>query len=123
VKSPLRWVLFGLAVAQVVAVGAFAWHVSWQTAHIPDVAQPADLVMTARYGDGWPMSSVNGLSLRVTGEIDGEAEVWTADGSPRLVSGRVDLLVGHDWFQPTCHLHYRPKGVTKGKLIVRYQFH
>jgi hypothetical protein len=120
-----RWLLVGVAaLAAVAAAVAVGWYVSSQTAVIPDVSQPADLMLAARPGDGWLLlGSVTGVSFRVIGEIDGEAEVWFGEGSPQRVVGRVDLQFGGDWFQRSCSFHYRPKKVTKGKLLVRYEFH
>jgi hypothetical protein len=105
-----------------VLVAAFTCECGRQSAALPDVTQPADLVLSARPWDGWPLS-ISGLSVRVSGEIDGEAEVWAGDGAPQRVAGRVDWSAPiHDWFSPSCHFHYRPKNVSAGRLVVCYEF-
>ena len=53
-----RWLVVGAGVlVAAVLVAAFTFGYSWQSATIPDVTQPADLVLSARPWDGWPNSS------------------------------------------------------------------
>lgn len=106
--------------AVVVACGLFGS--GWSVAPLGDVGQPADLVLTAN--DRRLMGNPSGLSVHVTGEIDGMAEVWAGNWEPKRLSGRVDSRVYHDWFSPDCTFHYRPVGgPVSGRLVVRYQFH
>lgn len=119
-----RWSLVAVAGLVVVVLAvAYVWQTSWQSAAIPDVTQSADLRMSAFPGDSWPMGGVSGVSVEVSGEIDGEAEVWSGDSMPQRIAGRVEWLLYHDWFSPECDFHYRPTGVTAGKLVVRFCFH
>jgi hypothetical protein len=85
------------------------------------VTQEADLPISARSFDGWPVG-VTGLTIWVTGEIDGEAEVWAGSWDHQRLSGKVDWRVDRDWYESDCQIHYRPHGVTKGTLKIRYSF-
>ena len=117
-----RWLALGglLSVAAVVAAGVWL-RSGWAVAPLASVRQPADLVLTA--SESWLMGSPSGLSVHITGEIDGEAEVWAENWEPQRLTGRVNCRLYHDWFAPTCTLHYRPLGEVSGGLVVRYQFH
>src|SRR5262245_5240289 len=79
--KPIRWrwwlALGGvLAVAAVVAVCGLVGG-EWSTAPLPDVSQPADLALTG--GDGGLLSIQSGLSVHITGKMDGVAEVWASN--------------------------------------------
>jgi hypothetical protein len=118
-----RWLLLVLAAMLMVSAvcgGMFYSVFHWRSVEVPDVTQEADLPISARPFDGLGFISI--LSIRVTGEIDGEAEVWTDYAPHQQIRGQVDWQVGHDWFDPTSHIHYRPRGVTSGKLRVYYLF-
>jgi hypothetical protein len=108
-----------LAIA--IACAAY-WQSRWQSVKIPDVTRPADLTLRAQPGDEWLLGSVSGISVWVTGEIDGEAEIFAGSSKAQRISGRVDLRVYRDKFEPACMVHYRPNGVTTGWLVVRYKF-
>jgi hypothetical protein len=98
-------------------VGIFAWHSSWKTLTVPDVCHAADIDLAAGSG------SINGVTVWLSGSIDGTAEIWAEGWDRQIVSGQVDWRVYHDWFSQGCKLHYQPQGVTNGKLVVRYRFH
>ena len=114
-----RWLALGglLAIAAVVAVRGLVGD-GWSTAPLPEAGQPAELALT---GGGGGLQSA--LSVHITGEIDGVAEVWASNWEVEQLSGRVDWRVYHDWFLPDCILHYRPVGHVSGRLVVRYRFH
>jgi len=106
----------GLAIVMV-------WHVRWQSVELADAGKPTTFVLTARPGDGWPMGSITGISVWITGDINGQAEMW-ADNRDRIrLNGTIDLKAYHDWFEPSCHLYFEPQGRVFGKLVVRYKFH
>ena len=115
-----RWLALGgaLAVVAVVVVCGLLGG-GWSVTPLDDVGQPADLILIDK---GSRLTS--GLSVQITGEIDGVADVWADNWEPIRLSGRVDWRVYHDWFSPDCTLHYRPVGgPVSGRLVVRYQFH
>ena len=122
--EPVRWrrwlVLAGvLSAAAVLAVCGLVGD-GWSTAPLADVGQPADLALTGGRG---LLGIQSGLSVHITGEIDGVAEVGANNWEVQRLSGRVDWRVYHDWFSPDCTLHYRPVGRVSGRLVVRYQVH
>lgn len=95
----------------------------WRSVVIADASQPVDFTVTSTSWDCYPLGHPSGVSVWVTGEITGEAEVWADYWEPKRLSGRVDWRVYHDWFGDTCLLHYKPIGPVSGNLVVRYQFH
>lgn len=122
-KKSFPWLTLGCVagVAALVVVLLLAWTLFvgwWSRAPLPDVSQPADLALTSGGG-----KYTSGLSVHITGEINGEVEVWASNWKPQRLSGRVDWRVYHDWYEPTCTLHYRPVGKVSGELEIHYQFH
>ncbi len=117
------WLALGgaLAVAAVVIV-CYLLGGGWSVALLDDVGQSADLALAGQ--DSRLTGGTSGLSVHITGEIDGVAEVWADNWEPKRLSGRVDWRVYHDWFSPNCTPHYRPVGgQVSGRLVVRYCFH
>ena len=84
---------------------------------IPDPTKPTVVTLTG--GNGSP----SGVSIRITGEIDGTAEVYAGNWDRKKLSGVVDWQIYHDWFEPTCDLHYEPSGVSSGSLTIEYTIH
>ncbi len=72
--------------------------------------------------------SVYKISIVISGQIDGTAEIQLADrgnkmGSPHTIKGKVDLDLSGDWYENTCLLLYEPSQVTSGTLKIKYKFH
>jgi hypothetical protein len=65
----------------------------------------------------------SGVSLHITGRLNGTAVVYAAGWQPVELSGAVDQRIYHDWFQTNCLLHYNPLSVRSGELTVEYVFH
>jgi hypothetical protein len=95
----------------------------WTSANIPDVTRPATLRLSHH---GWNRPSA--VVVRLTGHIDGEAEVWgehiegPEGWEPVKLSGDVNWEVYHDWFASDLDFHYRPIQVRSGHLTVQYMF-
>ena len=122
---PVQWrrrlILGGaLACAILAAVCALVGS-GWSAARLPDVSKQADIVLTS--GGRGLLRTQSGLSIHITGDIDGVAEVWASNWGVQRLSGRVDWQVYHDWFSPDCTLHYQPVGPVSGRLAIRYRFH
>lgn len=95
----------------------------WREVSISTIQQEYHVVVLARPGDAWPMSQPSGMSIWITGEFDGEVEIWT-DGLPhQRLSGKVDWQVKHDYFREKCLISYRPITATRGQLTIHYEFH
>ena len=88
-----------------------------RTTHVPDVTQTNVLALSTS------QQSVSGISLHIRGRLDGKAHVVAGNWEKHTLSGTVDWQVYHDWFEPTCALHYEPVAVTSGSLTVEYEFH
>jgi hypothetical protein len=114
-----RW----LALAGVLAVVAVCCLLGdrWSEAPLAHVGQTADLALSG--GGSWRMGDPSGLSVHITGAIEGAVDVWVDNWEPQRLTGRVDWRVYHDWLYPTGTLHYRPLGKVSGRLVIRYQFH
>ncbi len=69
-----------------------------------------------------PSKDVTGITIHVTGDINGHAYVFASDWEKKELSGKVDCVIYHDWFTPTCVLQYEPVSVTSGKLRIDYTF-
>ena len=70
-----------------------------------------------------PSKGVSGLTIHVTGEINGQAYVFASNWEKKELSGKVDWRIYHDWFEPTCVLQYEPVSVTSGNLRIDYTFY
>ena len=84
---------------------------------VPDVTSTNAIPLTTA------RKSVSGISLQVRGTLGGAAYISAGNWEKEKLSGIVDWQVYHDWFQPTCVLHYEPVAVTSGTLTVAYTFH
>jgi hypothetical protein len=115
--SAAFWLTVALVVVLVGLATAIAMRSGWQSYVIADVSRASDISLSA------PSEKVSGVSVWVTGQIDGKAEIWAASWDRQIVSGQVNCRAYHDWFDRDCQLHYEPLGVHSGTLTVRYQFH
>jgi hypothetical protein len=70
--------------------------------------------------------NVYGISIRGSGNIDGEARIaWMLDGKPyktKPLKKKVKFSWGGDWYSDTAEIHYEPVRVSRGELIIEYQF-
>lgn len=87
------------------------------TIDIENVTNKSSIMLTS------PSKGVSGLTLHVTGEINGQAYIFASNWEKKELSGKVDWGIYHDWFEPTCVLQYEPVSVTSGKLRIDYTFH
>lgn len=87
------------------------------TVNVGDVTNKSSITLAS------PSKDVTGITIRVTGDINGHAYVYARDWEKRELSGRVDCVIYHDWSAPTCVLQYEPVSVTSGKLRIDYTFH
>jgi hypothetical protein len=100
----LFFIEFSLEVPQTLAV------------NVGDVTNKSSITLTS------PSKDVIGLTLRVTGDINGHAYVYASDWEKKELSGKVDCAIYHEWSTPTCVLQYEPVSVTSGKLRIDYTF-
>lgn len=66
--------------------------------------------------------SVNYISIRVEGSINGIAHLLVDRYGPFVISNDVALAWGSDWFNTNCLIRYEPINVTTGSLVLHYQF-
>jgi hypothetical protein len=124
-KPTRRWFRFMREIFVLVVLAAaifgicWLWPPAWSDVEIRDVSKPAILNLHVASGQAEP----TGISVWVSGEIDGEADVWAGNWEPERVHGKVNFQIYHDWFQRDCDLHYEPINVTSGKLVIHYEFH
>jgi len=70
------------------------------------------------------------IELHFHGEIDGSALIIYSDNNdsigykPKIEidKGIVDTLIYTDWYHYECFIHYIPKNVTEGNLLLEYEF-
>ena len=90
---------------------------------VSDVRQPETLVLGKKTGNPYTY----GITIRGSGEIDGEAKIsLLLNGEQYRVeklSGKVDFEWGGDWYSETAEIRYEPGNVRSGKLLLRYRFH
>jgi hypothetical protein len=86
------------------------------TIDVGDVTKKSSITLTS------PTKDVVGLTIRVTGDINGRAYVFTGNWEKKELSGKVDCVIYHDWSAPTCILYYEPVSVTSGNLRIDYTF-
>jgi len=110
-----------IAVVGLVLVSVFVYFENtWKQAGTFDATRETTILLK----DSRPSGSTSGISLLVTGDIDGEVEVWADNWDPVRLSGHgLDWRIYHDWFYSECELHIRPIRKAPGKLEVKYQFH
>jgi hypothetical protein len=86
------------------------------TIDVGDVTNKSSITLTS------PSTGVSGLTIHITGEINGQAYVFASNWEKKKLSGKVDWRIYHDWFEPTCVLQYEPVSVTSGNLRIDYTF-
>ena len=86
------------------------------TVNVGDVTKKSSITLAT------PSKDVTGLTIRVTGDINGHAYVFAGDWEKKELSGKVDCVIYHEWSAPTCVLQYEPVSVTSGKLRIDYTF-
>jgi hypothetical protein len=121
--KPFRWsvALGGILAILLVAFTCGLGGGGWSTAPSLDLSQPGKIALS---DSGVSLVGTSGLSLHITGEIDGVVEVWVNHWKPVRLTGKVDWWTYSDWFEPGCTLYYQPvDGPVTGQLVVRYKFH
>jgi len=71
--------------------------------------------------------NVNSLYITITGNIDGSATIQRSYKdkkmyNPEMISGKVNLRLGSDWYDDKCLIIYTPSDVVSGSLKIRYKF-
>ena len=89
----------------------------------PLVAIVSDATQTNALRLTCSRQNVSGLTLHVRGYLDGTGHVFAGNWETQALSGTVDWKIYHDWFQPSCTLHYHPVNVRRGSLSIEYEFH
>jgi hypothetical protein len=121
--SGLFWFGREASILAVIAAMTFGicwlWRLGWSDVEIDDVSEPEILNLHVESERAEP----TGISVWVSGEINGEADVWAGNWKPERLHGKVNFHVYHDWFQRECELHYEPIDATSGKLVIYYEFH
>jgi hypothetical protein len=92
-----------------------------QVAKIDDVASKTTLILSVDNNS----KKIDGISILVTGHIDGSATVHIRNGreqySPRhITKGLVFLKIEGDWYTGECRFEYEPADVRSGHLTIRY---
>ena len=87
------------------------------TVFVEDVTNKSSITLTS------PSQKVSGLSLYVTGNIDGRAYISVLDWRKEELSGKVNKLISCDGRMTTCVVQYEPISVTSGNLRIDYTFH
>jgi len=73
-----------------------------------------------------PDRLIDGLSLEISGDIDGRATITLGDfnQSDSIGPGKFDTDISpHEFYENKVDIHYAPQNVTKGHIILRYKFH
>jgi len=110
-----------VALIVLVPAAAVGYWMFPQWERIADVTKASELVLHARKHQ----NNVYGIEINVSGEIEGEAELWLGSGKPTRVlelSGSVEARYTGDWYADEAPLSYKPIHVTGGSLKVRYRF-
>ncbi len=69
---------------------------------------------------------VHGISIKVTGHIEGEAKIILMSGGKpyrtEAITGKVKVRWDGDWYSDTAEIHYEPTNVKSGELLFEYFF-
>ena len=66
---------------------------------------------------------VSGLSMQISGNLDGTAYVYAVSHPTQWLSGTISVQTYDDWSGGDCVLHYVPETVNTGKLVITCRFH
>jgi hypothetical protein len=120
--TPLMWrtifitVAVCLSLAAVIAIRRLS---AWDQLTIADASRPYDLTLTDSRGIEIP----SGLSIRITGRLEGRAILEVGSTEPMLISGEIDERRYCDFFDSHCLVKYRPEENATGHLVLSYRFH
>lgn len=121
-RYSLRQLLVGLALVSFL-IGAGIWYMRWPRVLIPEavIGTDREIILTTSESDFFV---VNGLSLRITGHLDGQATLELPWDDPDLVlePGEIMEEISHDFYDPKAVLKYEPIDVQKGTLTIEYSF-
>ena len=116
----------GLLLTALFALGGWffcAEHILMPSVAVRDVLHHETLVLGEKTGS----RHTHGITIRGSGEVDGEATVaLLLDGQPYKVAplnGRVAFEWGGDWYSETAEIRYTPTNVRSGKVVLHYRFH
>ena len=104
--------------------GALAWLTRWPYLKISGV----DISDRRTYTiESQPNRFIDGLSLKVSGDIDGQATITLLGDYNQAHSigpGKFDTNISpHEFYENKASIHFAPQNVTKGHVILRYKFH
>ncbi len=85
---------------------------------VPDVTKTNHFTLASRFGE-----FVSGISLHITGELNGSALVILSGQATQEMSGAVDWKRYEHLQTSNCILDYFPQDVTGGHLTLDYFFH
>jgi len=93
---------------------------------IDDVASNTTLTLSAD-----SKSNIDGISILITGDIDGSATMYIRNGGEKYPKyhivrypyyQKVYLRIEGDWYTNKCRFKYEPMDVHSGHLTIRYVF-
>ena len=118
-----KFIVIGILLVAAGVVFA-VWALSDASTSVRDVRQAGTLVLGRETGSPYTWA----LSIRGSGQIDGEATIslLLGEGRPYVVerlSGKVDFEWRRDWYTEAAEVKYDPVSVRSGKLLLRYRFH
>ena len=90
------------------------------TVEITNVAEPQKIRLVSHQANPF---DVSGLSLQITGRLDGSALLFPVNQTTQRVNGDVNLETYQDWSGRDYLLHYVPESVSTGHLTIIYWFH
>lgn len=104
--------------------GASVWLTRWPYLKISGV----DISDRKTYTiESPPNRYIDGLSLKVSGDIDGQATITLLGDYNQAHSigpGKFDTNISpHEFYENKASIHFAPQNVTKGHVILRYKFH
>ena len=94
-----------------------------QTYEVKDVTKKETIKLKKAPGEG----NIHTLSISVSGNIDGTAEIsLILKGKPyksEAISGAFNFKWNGDWYSNEAVVLYSPNTVSKGTMTLRYKFH
>ena len=107
-----------------VVTGAYGYFVSRpQVATVADASQPAELLLRARLGTSFSVTSIVVIG---SGELTGTGEIALLDRGARVqkraLLDSAQFRIAADWYEPEAGLRYTPILGASGTIRLRYAF-
>ncbi len=120
-KYSLKQLLLALSVV-VLLLGAALWYSPWPRFVIQgsELARKQTLQLTTTRED----DDVNGLTIRVEGELDGTATLILPWDNTQLVvgPGKISQYQPHDFYHANAVVQYLPGTAKRGQIVIEYDF-